>query len=66
MYDDNPNQGNSYARGRGSNATRDSRGRYYSDGYSRDAKSELEKLMNTAENDRERDAIRNALDHMNR
>lgn len=66
MYDDNPNQGNSYARGRGSNAPRDSRGRYYDNGYSRDTKSELEKLMHTAENDREREAIRNALDHMNR
>jgi hypothetical protein len=66
MYDDNPNQGNSYARGRGSNAARDSRGRYYEGGYSGDTKSELEKLMRTAENDREREAIRSALDHMNR
>lgn len=64
MYDDNPNPGNSYAKG--SSAPRDSRGRYYDNGYSRDTKSELEKLMHTAENDREREAIRNALDHMNR
>lgn len=53
-------------RGRGSNAARDSRGRYYEGGYPRDTKSELEKLMHTTENDREREAIRSALDHMNR
>ena len=70
MYDDMPNAGNSYARGRGSNAQRDSRGRYMSDGYSRndgysgDTKEELHKLMDTAKNDREREAIRNALEHI--
>ena len=70
MYDDMPNAGNSYARGRGSNAQRESRGRYMSDGYSRndgysgDTKEELHKLMDTAKNDREREAIRNALEHI--
>lgn len=68
-YDD----GNSYARGRGSNAKRDSMGRYsnegrsydYSrDGYSGDTKEELQRIMNSAQNDREREAIRKALDSM--
>lgn len=69
MYDD-PGMGNSYARGRGSNAQRDSRGRYMSDGYSRndgysgDTKEELHRLMSAAKNDREREAIRAALDSM--
>lgn len=74
MYDDGmgmSHDGNSYARGRGSNAPRDSRGRYSSDGhpydgYSGDTKEELKRLMNTAQNDREREAIRAALDSMNR
>lgn len=64
MYDD---PGMSYARGRGMNAPRDSRGRYYSDGrdgYSGDTKEELEKLMSTAKTDRERETIRHALDNM--
>lgn len=67
IYDD-PGMmtGSSYARGRGSNAMRDSRGRYYENGYSRDTKEELEKLMHTAENDREREAIRTALSHIER
>ena len=73
--DGNMSQGSSYARGRGSNAKRDSMGRYSSDGYSRnysmdgysgDTKEELQRLMNTAQNDREREAIRKALDSMNR
>lgn len=68
MYDD----GSSYARGRGSNAQRDSRGRYSSDGYSRnsydgysgDTREELSRLMNQAQNEKEREAIRKALDSM--
>lgn len=63
MYDE-PEMGGSYARGRGANAPRDSRGRYMSEGYSRDTKEELQNLMNTAKTDREREAIRSALDHM--
>ncbi len=68
-------EGGSYARGRGSNAKRDSMGRYSSDGrsydysrdgYSGDTKEELQRLMNNAQNDREREAIRKALDSMNR
>ena len=34
------------------------------DGYSGDTKEELHKLMDTAKNDREREAIRNALEHI--
>ena len=64
-------RGGSYARGRGSDARRDSMGRYSSmgrsyDGYSGDTKEELTRLMNTAQNDREREAIRAALDKMGR
>lgn len=75
MYDDGMGgHGNSYARGRGSNARRDSMGRYSSEGrsyghyddYSGDTKEELQRLMNSAQNDREREAIRKALDSMNR
>lgn len=65
MYDD-ADWGRSYARGRGTNAPRDARGRYMSDGYSGDTKEELHKLMDTAKNDREREAIRAALNHMDR
>lgn len=76
-YDDGMSMagGSSYARGRGSNAKRDSMGRYSSDGrsydysrneYSGDTKEELQRLMNNAQNDREREAIRKALDSMNR
>lgn len=77
MYDDAGTgmsmEGSSYARGRGQNAKRDSMGRYsnegksynYSrDGYSGDTKSELQRLMDTAQNEREREAIRKALDSM--
>ena len=72
MYDDGmPHDDHSYARGRGSDARRDSMGRYSSmgrsyDGYSGDTKEELTRLMNTAQNDREREAIRAALDKMSR
>lgn len=58
MYDNGMN-GSSY--GRGMNAPRDSRGRYMSNGYSGDTKDELHRLMDTAKDDREREAIRNAL-----
>lgn len=46
-YNNRANRGNSYARGRGSNAKRDSMGRYASEGYSRsnDIVSELRELM---------------------
>ena len=72
MYDDGNmvHDGNSYARGR--NARRDSMGRYSSDGrsydygYSGDTKEELQRIMNMAQTDREREAIRKALDSMNR
>ena len=74
-YDDGMSMagGSSYARGRGSNARRDSMGRYSSDGrsydysrdgYSGDTKEELQRIMNNAQNDREREAIRKALDSM--
>jgi hypothetical protein len=77
LYDDMgmAQDGNSYARGRGANARRDSMGRYSSDGrsydysrdgYSGDTKEELQRLMNNAQNEREREAIRKALDSMNR
>lgn len=57
MYDNGMN-GSSYDR------SRDSRGRYMNGGYSGDTKSELQRLMDVAKDDRERDAIRNALDHI--
>lgn len=71
MYDDGMSQDSSYARGRGRNAKRDSMGRYSRegrsyDGYSGDTKEELKRLMDTAQNDREREAIRSALDQMGR
>lgn len=70
MYDDGmPHDNSSYARGRGTYAKRDSMGRYSSDGrsydgYSGDTKEELQRLMNSAANDREREVIRKALDSM--
>ena len=63
MYDDGMT-GNSYARGRGANAPRDSRGRYMNRGYSGDTKEERHRLMDTAKDEREKEAIRAALDHM--
>lgn len=64
MYDD----GASYARGRGQYAQRDSMGRY-ADGHDysrehRDTKEELRHMMERASNDREREAIRKAMDSM--
>jgi len=71
MYDGE--MGNSYARGRGANAKRDSMGRYsrddgYSmnDGYSRDTKEELRMMMDRAKDEREREALRKAYDSMTR
>lgn len=69
MYDGE--MGNSYARGRGANAKRDSMGRYsredgYSmnEGYSRDTKEELRMMMDRAKDEREREALRKAYDSM--
>lgn len=63
--------GNSYTRGRGTYANRDSMGRYSRDaheyqneGYSRDATSELQRMMENAKNDKEREALRQALSSM--
>lgn len=70
MYDEMgmSHEGNSYARGRGSNAQRDSMGRYADgyarNGYSGDTKEELRQMMNRASNEREREAIRKAMDSM--
>lgn len=67
MYDDSA----SYARGRGRYAQRDSMGRYadghdYSrEGYSRDGmKDELRMMMDRARTDKEREALRKAMDSM--
>ena len=58
--------GGSYARGRGRNAKRDSMGRYSSRGYSRaeGVKQMLEDAMERAESEREREAIRKAIQEM--
>ena len=65
MNDDGmSHDGNSYARGRGSNANRDSMGRYSNDGYSGDTREELQRLMSAAKNEREREVIRHALESM--
>ena len=68
MYD---GEGNSYARGRGTYAKRDSMGRYSRDsheysneGYSRDTASELQRIMENAKSDKEREALRQALSTM--
>ena len=68
MYDD---AGASYARGRTGNVRRDSMGRYsrdghMDDGYSRDTASELQRMMDNAKTDKEREALRMALSSMNR
>lgn len=67
IYDD---PGMSYARGRSNNVRG---GRSYNDGYARnnggysgDTREELQRLMSTAKNDRERETLRNALENMNR
>ena len=58
--------GRSYARGRGSNARRDSRGRYSSDGYSRadEMVDRLRDLMNDAPDDRTRQEIQRLVTKM--
>ena len=63
MYDDGMT-GGSYSRGRNMNVARDSRGSYSAGGYSGDTKEELQRLMESAKDDREREAIRNALDRI--
>ena len=60
MYDDGMG-GSSYARNRVMNSAR---GRYTGRGYSGETKEELQRLMDTAKDEREREAIRTALDHM--
>lgn len=66
MYRYNGRYSRADNRGRGSRASRDRMGRYTSRGYSRaeGVKEMLKNAMNMAENDRERDAIRKALDEM--
>lgn len=56
----------SYARGRGSNANRDSMGRYSSEGYSRtgDFAERLQQLMNEAPDERTRMEIQNLMSRM--
>ena len=75
MYDESY-EGGSYARGRGRNANRDSRGRYSSEGYSQGdysrnegysregMKDELRMMMDRARTDKEREALRKAMDSM--
>lgn len=74
-YDDGrmmPKYGVSYARGdnrgRGTYAQRDNRGRYSSRGYSRaeGVKEMLHKAMDEAQSEREREAIRKAIEEMER
>lgn len=70
VYMNDGDVGNSYARGRIGDVKRDSMGRYSNEGYSRndgysgDTKEELHRLMDAAQNDKEREAIRKALDSM--
>jgi hypothetical protein len=61
-----PRGGMSYARGRGRYAKRDSMGRYSSRGYSRaeGVKQMLEDAMESAATEREREAIRKAIQEM--
>lgn len=51
----------SYARGRGGNARRDSRGRYSSEGYSYEFKADLEELMQDAPNERVKMKLREVM-----
>lgn len=61
-----PGRSQSYARGRGRNARRDSMGRYSSDGYSRtgDMVDRLRELMTEAPDDRTRQEIQRLADRM--
>lgn len=67
MYNSNNGQGgSSYARGRGRNARRDSRGRYSRDGYSQGGAKEsliekLEEAMDEAESEQDREKIRRVI-----
>lgn len=67
MYNSNGGQGgSSYARGRGRNAKRDSRGRYSRDGYSQGGAKEsliekLEEAMDEADNEHDREKIRKVI-----
>ena len=77
-YDSRDYSRNSYARGRGRNAKRDSMGRYANDGrysyerrgrYSRDdgkqsMVKQLEQMMESAPGEQERNAIMQALNHL--
>ena len=67
MYDE---PGASYARGRTGSVKRDSMGRYSRDGhmddYSRDAASELHRMMENAKTEQEKDALRQAIASMNK
>lgn len=58
--------GESYARGRGRNARRDSMGRYSSEGYSRNGEfmDELHELMESAPNDRVRQKLKGIMSEM--
>lgn len=66
-YNSNGGQGgSSYARGRGRNARRDSRGRYSRDGYSQGGAKEsliekLEEAMDEADNEQDREKIRKVI-----
>lgn len=62
MYNSNGGQGgSSYARGRGRNARRDSRGRYSRDGAKESLIEKLEEAMDEAESDQDREKIRRVI-----
>ncbi len=64
-YADGGRGGNrSYARGRGRNARRDSRGHYSSEGYSYEFKTDLEDLMQAAPNERVKMKLREIMQDM--
>ena len=66
-YEGGGYSGESYARGRGRNARRDSMGRYSSEGYSRDGgefMDELHELMQSAPNDRVRQKLKSIMSEM--
>ena len=67
MYSSRMMGGRSYARGRGTNAMRDSRGRYSSRGYSmagEDFRMELEDLIEDAPNERIKQKMRDLMHEM--
>lgn len=65
-YEGGGYSGESYARGRGRNARRDSMGRYSSEGYSRngDFMDDLQELMESAPNDRVRQKLKGIMSEM--